>query len=315
MPSYFFKTTTDAHDLITRLFDFVWPTAAAMWNLRWQVTGYLSVVPNATDNQLKARFSEGSDLTPGNLKRACVDHSWDDQKEDFARIILINLISIYESWTAELLDDLNSNNRIMRNALQYPDSSAKDGKGVTWAVSELTKVESSALRTSLYPKFAASNRYSFSKLEALLRCFRYFKEVRNSDMHGGRIVEQRLFDAAASFSTVATPSDLDVSEVPIHFPAIIGEKARLSLRGVTGFAEIILKMLTTLDAEFSRSAAAEAVFIRRWHEAHPKRINFRLKSAKRENQVKRLVERAGFPRPSSPDGLGAWLKAKRLVDY
>ena len=79
MPKYFFTATASAHAQITGLFNFVWPTAAAMWNLRWQVNGYLQVVPDATVEQLRARFTEGADINGANFRRACVEHTWDQQ--------------------------------------------------------------------------------------------------------------------------------------------------------------------------------------------------------------------------------------------
>jgi hypothetical protein len=46
MAHYFFPSTESATDQITELFGFVWPTAAALWNLRWQVKGFLQEVDN-----------------------------------------------------------------------------------------------------------------------------------------------------------------------------------------------------------------------------------------------------------------------------
>jgi len=45
---------------LTEVFDFVWPTATAIWNLRWQVAGYVSASPAATESKLAGRFVAGS---------------------------------------------------------------------------------------------------------------------------------------------------------------------------------------------------------------------------------------------------------------
>jgi hypothetical protein len=50
MAYYFFPATRFAASQITDLFDFVWPTAAALWNLRWQVAGFLKEAPASTPN-------------------------------------------------------------------------------------------------------------------------------------------------------------------------------------------------------------------------------------------------------------------------
>ena len=69
----FFPCTRDAAHRITSLFDFVWPTAAALWNLRWQVQGFLNEVPNATEQELHQRFMSGSRIQWTNLRRACIE--------------------------------------------------------------------------------------------------------------------------------------------------------------------------------------------------------------------------------------------------
>ena len=37
MAHFAFRETNEANSEVTRLFEFVWPTAIALWNLRWQV--------------------------------------------------------------------------------------------------------------------------------------------------------------------------------------------------------------------------------------------------------------------------------------
>jgi hypothetical protein len=37
----FFRSSRAAYQQVAELFDFVWPTAAALWNLRWQVRDLL----------------------------------------------------------------------------------------------------------------------------------------------------------------------------------------------------------------------------------------------------------------------------------
>src|SRR5271167_2227282 len=64
---YVFQAAYDAHRELTELFDFVAPTAIALWNLRWQVQGFLKEVPNATSNDLSNRFAFGSGMRGGEL--------------------------------------------------------------------------------------------------------------------------------------------------------------------------------------------------------------------------------------------------------
>jgi hypothetical protein len=120
MRANFFHTTTSARIQVTALFDFVWPTATAMWNLRWQVQGYLGVVPDATVADLNARFIHTSKIHGANLRRACIDQAWDKQLEFFAHILLTNLFAIYEGWIEATLKVIQRHNTTNIKGLQFP---------------------------------------------------------------------------------------------------------------------------------------------------------------------------------------------------
>jgi hypothetical protein len=98
MARYFFDCSAEAHDDITALFDFVWPTAVAMWNLRWQVQGYVGATGDDSVPSLRNRFSHGSGIDGANLNRACLEVDWDVQQQEFGRTVLVNVIAIYEAW-------------------------------------------------------------------------------------------------------------------------------------------------------------------------------------------------------------------------
>lgn len=96
---FVYKCAQDAHEQITRLSDFVSPTVVAMWNLRWQVNGFLNAYPEASQEDLVARFALGSGVRGNEIRRACVDVTWEKQKARFASILLMNTISIFEEFT------------------------------------------------------------------------------------------------------------------------------------------------------------------------------------------------------------------------
>ncbi|MDR0533921.1 MAG: hypothetical protein LBH01_08200 [Verrucomicrobiales bacterium] len=315
MPSYFFNSTRNAHKSITDLYDFVWPTAAAMWNLRWQVVGYLQIVPHATVKQLDSRFTEGTNITGVNYTRSCIEHTWDQQKEIFAKIILINVIAIYEGWLEEVLTNLDSKIKHLVKALQFPEGSNGNTKtkGIRTGINELTSVESDVLKKNFYSTFCNDRRYALAKLDAILLCYRFFKELRNCDMHGGGIAGQKLVDAYKNFLPIATTSDLGVKEIPKHHQVVLGSKIKVNLRGVVGFSDIILRLITTLDAELSRSKGAEKEFIKSWQQIHSKPITLPNDKKRRKNRIIRMVKKVGYPEPKMPEELEDWLKKMGLV--
>jgi len=315
MPFYFFQATRSAHVQITSLFDFIAPTATAMWNLRWQVSGYLSVLPGATKDQLDARFTEGTDIRGANLQRACIDHSWEEQKDAFGRIVLVNAIAIYEGWIEEILKSLGKNSKSLQIALQSPDPLVGTGSGVSWAISSITASESADLRDLFHPSLSKGKNYALPKLQAMMLCFRFFKELRNCDMHRGGIADYRLVDAFNLFHSVATPSLLGVSEVPCHVVPLLNKPVKISLRGAIGFTAIIFKIIATLDAEFCRSDASKKPFIDKWKMAHKSCRTLPSDRKKRAGTINTMAANAGFPLPTDPNKLGEFLKVLRLTQF
>lgn len=128
----FFKSTRDAGIEFTILFDFIWTTMPALWNLRWQVNGFLGEAPNTPDAELLARFVLGSDVHGTNLRKACAETTWEAQRQLFASIVLTNAFSIYEHWADEILAELKVNN-VKGKGFQF---SAETGlRGLPGAVS------------------------------------------------------------------------------------------------------------------------------------------------------------------------------------
>jgi hypothetical protein len=144
-------------------------------------------------------------------------------------------------------------------------------------------------------------------------CFRYFKEARNSLIHGSGKAEQNLLKAQTAFAKLGT-TDLDVVEVPVYEPLVVGRPVKLQLRGVVGFGDIVLRLICTLDAELSKSKHAEQVFIVRWREAHGKGvISIANDPLRRTARIKRLVREMHLPTPKVSSDLESWLKSERLI--
>lgn len=297
MAPYFFPATRAAASQITELFDFVWPTAAALWNLRWQVGGFLNEVPAATPAQLNDRFVFGSGIHGTNLRKACVKTTWEEQKHHLSAILLTNAFAIYEHWTDEILISLAMTDG-KGERLQRKDSPG--GKiGLQTTVQNLCLPESSTLKTAYYPIYSSSPKHSWSKIANLMACYRFFKELRNAQVHNGGVASKRATDAYAAFAPVSGKAALGMKGDLIHAPVVEGEKVALHLRGLVGFCDILLRIIVTLDAELCRSERAEAVF-----EAAFKPLQKRTLSSnpkRRHMQIVNLCRAAGFPKTSDTE--------------
>lgn len=305
----FFPTSSAVADRLTETFDFVWATATAQWNLRWQVDGFLRANPSASDEDLKSRFALGSGIRGANLRRSCIESSWASQQEMFARVLLIEFCALYEAWIDGTLDALRQNSTHAKN-LQFPSTA---GRGVSAALSALQSIVSPELEHCIYPVLLTNRKNSVGKLENLLSCYRYFKECRNAIIHHGGEATQKTVDAYASFSS-ETPASLGVAEVPQHVPVrSLGDPVSLSLRGVVGFGEVVLKLVTTLDAELSKTNGAEHVLVQEWTPRHGRNYNLPADASAQVTRIVKLVRKLGLETPQDPARLLPMLRRLGLV--
>jgi hypothetical protein len=303
---YIFRCAYDAHREITRIFDFVQPTIVALWNLRWQVQGFLAQVPDATSSDLANRFALGSGMRGGELKRACAETPWDRQKADFAEFILVTLIAAFEEYTARMaeLAAPTSRQRAVSKRLQYPLNAGQS------AFSALI-VPSAALGGVFTLGILANKRCVPQALNNLLICYRFFKEMRNMLAHNGGIADQQCLKSYAAFQTVATTSALGLPEVPRHHAVTLNDPIKLELRGVIGLSDVILRIISTYDAELAASALAEHEVLRRLSPVQKK--DQLIKAAHRDKRILRMVHNSGLPAANVTAQFVGFLKHNGII--
>lgn len=252
---FVYKCAQDAHEQITRLSDFVSPTVVAMWNLRWQVNGFLDAYPRASQEDLVARFALGSGVRGNEIRRACVDITWEKQKARFASILLMNTISIFEEFTdriASLAQSGLAKDKASRD-LQFPTVHTRKGYQRAYTAFGPPVPELSGVFVSNAGK---GPWYSGTHVQNLLLCFRFFKEIRNAAAHNGGRANAAVLSAYQDFAPIATVSQLGVKEVPTHNVPILDQIIEPDLRGVNSFSNITLRLIATYDRDLSDRAAA-----------------------------------------------------------
>jgi hypothetical protein len=308
---YFFNSSKLFAAQITDLFDFIWPTLTAMWNLRWQVSGYLNTRKEAiTKEELVAKFinQEHKHVRP-NLYRSCIEFSWDRQTEDLSKTILINLFAYYESWVENILSELRLNTKTNQKKMQFPSTNASDG--ILSIHSAATTPASTTLTNSFYNVYKRSKKYSFPKINNLLITYRYFKECRNSLVHLGGRVDQKLCDASIAYDALST-TDIAMTVKPEYSVFAINDKVTLNIKGIAGLTDILLRIVTSIDAEFLQGKAAEDVFLNRIKSTvgpKPKNIDF----FKKEKEIRSIVQRSAFAKPNALDGIETFFKLKGIL--
>ena len=306
----FFQQSKLLEAQITDFFDDVWPTVTAWKTLRWQVKGYYDSYNGDSDysvQQLSSKFVEPSDKTNHpNLYRKCIEETWADQEHRIAINLLVNLFACYEGWLEEILKALGSNSE---RSFQKLDKFQN-------ALNGLQGGGNPAIINAFYDVYKGVNkRYNFSHLYNYFTAYWFFKELRNCFIHAGGVTSSRVVEAWAKYNLLSK-DDLDLKEAPEAFPPRIGDPLKISLRGVVGFSQIILNIVSTLDVEFIKSKNADGVFVatikKLPHDNFP--IMTSASQTKRDKQVSSVCTKAFYNPPKiSGDDLYLFLKANNIV--
>ena len=264
-----------------------------------------------TKEELNARFCNNEKINRPNLYRSCVEFSWEKQKEDFAKIILINLFAFHESWIENILNELDKSAHSRIKGMQFPSMPTK--QGVFDILKDLLSSRSHELTDAFYSIYSSNKKFSLDKLNNLLICYRYFKECRNCFMHAGGLVSKHLTEASQLYASL-TANDLNTNVKPEATIFSLNDKVDLKLEGVVGFADIILQIITTIDAELIQSIDSEKVFINRVNEFignKPQTIDINPKV--KAKKIKSIVQQSGFAMPANMDALERLMRKEGVV--
>lgn len=317
MSAFALRETNDAIEEITKLFHFVWPAALGLWNLRLLVEGYEKITENPKKIDINARLATGSGIFGCDLIGMCKDYTWENQKEVFAEILLTNLFSIYDGWAESIADGMNSNSSgIKINAKDFYRIDENLNAKINNVIKNInTDNYDNGLKLFLMPTFRQNKKYSFSKIDNLIMCYLFFKESRNSIIHRNGIADKKLMDAYDRFLNCATPSDLGVKEVPEYIKPVLGDKVSLSLRGVVGFSEIIIRIIITVDAEISASGLAKRAICKKLKNSVGGGVStISGDGAKAYRKICGIFRKADLPKPKNHiDQLREWMIENNLV--
>jgi len=311
----FYTVTRNALQRVTETYDFAWPVTAALWNLRWQVHGYLAAVPDASEEQLRARFTHptGSGSNFGNF-HGFAKQTAEQQQAQVAGMLLMNLTSLYEEWCKAILLSATGSESFAdkyEKGLQFPTNATK---GIRPTMARALQKPSAVAARAFSTALKKDRRYSLSHIDELLACFRYFKEIRNVIAHGGAQSAKRLTDAAAAYSVVLSGRGIGMPHAPAA--AVPSSTSPLQLRPVVGFGEVLLRIMVTVDAELAGAEGAEPELVTVWEAKFDKgRKMLPGDVSKRKLRILNNFKHAGLPDPIVTDELVNFLKAHGLVAF
>lgn len=315
---YFFSCTDDAVDRMTELFDFVWPAVSAFVFARSKACRYSTVTGNERQLALAAYFNSPQNireeyrsingLKRANLDKAFIQTDWPVQEQVFARLVLVNVFAIYEGWLEDLVDEFYTRPEDQRpwkkkfiTASQFHFATSKHNDW-TWAMNELHAKRSAALEACFGISLRGKRLYSSLKALNLLRCYRYFKELRNSIMHHNGKAGQTLIAATNDYNSFIAQTNNALgtnTAAPMGTKNAItlGSEIDLSLFGVVGFNDIVLRLMCTLDTEAGLTTFGENAIVRFLRS----RVNHRSISGNIKSTARRMANEYGLVGLKEPE--------------
>lgn len=306
-----YPSTVHFFEKFTSLNDLAQVAAASVWTMRWQVKGFFaesgyyedrSKRPSQAD--LRGRFLAGSGLTRTNFKSLVDGHSWSEQTRVLSEMTLLSIVSLFEGWV-EAFGEEASLNKADRDRLQWPshqqwprvDTRGRAKGGVDVVIGASSQRISPLMQRNFYPTFMANRDVRPAELDALMVCYRYWKEIRNTLVHAGGVVGNRQVEAQERLAALSV-SDVGMSRIPQIAAFSAGDRIDIDLSVVLNAAEILHKVVATLDAELSATDAAEEVMLRRWCDARRAyRRDPPFSGKRRHDHIKDRLKSVNFPAP------------------
>lgn len=320
-PAFFFQATQSVDTRLGDTFGFVWASYAGLRELWWQVRGFKGQFPNLQTSEVRGKFLSGLPLPGGvDLDRICLKTDWPAHEEEFAKWILFEACTLYESWAEKVCGDIFPASSADRNAkqLQFPSGVGKGGKqtGYVVAVQEANRTISPLMATEFLPTLKKSKLNKWKVVEEHLIAYRFFKECRNAFIHSDGLVTQSVLDTQAKLLAVqgVTPNPFR------HLFALptltLGKRIALNTRDCTLFATVVRKLICTFDAALSVAKASETLLQQRLESIKAGNvawINLPGDPARRAQRVHRMLAAARIPEPVSLPNVMAWMQAKKII--
>lgn len=269
MKNCLFDESNNAFENMTNTFSCFNAMIVSLKRTRKEICHWLILNSSVSNKDIDTLLDFDGEIHGVDYYKAFINKSWDDQKNEIVWLLLNTIVSTFEDWAFSIVYNhfpiLNADGSINENAtrnrvdnLQKPDQFSNEIHQMTSSLSAFTS-------TYVYPKMSTLKRRKFVKLSNFLYCFQVFKKMRNSYMHRGKKVSQDLIDAVNNYnSNVTSASDLEVRYLPIFGPFSIGDVIIPDYKKVAFLNEIIIKVVVSIDAELSKTSAAEDVLVNRF---------------------------------------------------
>jgi hypothetical protein len=316
-PSFFFPSSQSVNARLGEMFGFTWSSYAGLRELWWQVRGFKAQFPQTTVDDLKAKFLGGIPLPGGiDLDKVCLQTPWDAHEAEFAKQIVFEACTLYESWAERVCTDIfpaATRGKHAKN-LQFPTGSG--GLEYTKAVAAANAHVSPLIAAELFPVLKQRPHNCWSTIDEHLHVYRYFKGCRNALIHSDGIVSQDLLAAKAKILALQAQSPGLFRHPFALGNAQPGERIIVPIRDAILLTAVVRRLITTFDAALCVAAACEPLMrarVKAVVASSGKWQAFPVEARKRDARALRLLSAARIPAPRHIGAFIAWMQAERLV--
>lgn len=313
----FFDFTREFSNRVGDITSFVWASYCGLWHIHKSGNALASLSSNPEWKKIEDYLVDGVPDRGGIDLHHITSKPWSEHQVAYSEFILTQGAILYEEWCGSLARVTTTpGKKVKAETFQFP-SGATSQKYTNWHALDMSPpgimVESSFLKNEVQPGLVALYASNIANIDALLRWYRFFKELRNSMIHHGGAVRPENIAAYTSAATMSLKTTGMKRDFTGSAP-VLGTKIQLSLSDAVLLLGIIQRLAYAFDAKYCHTQLAETTLRNRLKEAlvtiYPP---IEAKAARKTTWIKNFLSHSGGITPKSLVASEQWLKNSGLV--
>jgi len=312
----FFIETQNINEQMGEFLNFTWASYAGLREMWWQVKGFKHCFPNINNKILKEKFLTGLDIPGGiDLEAVCLSQEWDEHVHHFSKSLIFEACTMYEAWAEKICEYVLPGDEKARKSLQFPTTNGING--YMRVISKVNMNASDFIKNNFFGTVSTNKMNRWGRINDFLIMYRYFKEIRNSFIHGSGNVNQEIIDCYSEVNSILNLRG-QLTKFPINLSQpILDSKIEISIRDSVIFYSYIKYIIITFDAALCISKSSEDYMCHRIgkyissNKQHAYHIPH--STTKKERVVKKILSGSFFPFGSNLDAVVDWLVQRNLV--
>ena len=245
---------TDVGDMTS----FIWASYAGLWSIYKSGTELAGLSSTPEWKKIADHLTAGIPDQGGIDLKVITGRPWAEHQGTYTNFILTQGAILYEEWTGRLAEmTLTTGKKVKAETYQFPAGSTS-GNYINWSALDASGAiaKSSFLLSEVQPKLITSHSTNISSLDALLKWYRYFKELRNAIAHHGGIASQRTLDSYNAAS-VTKLSAAGMNRDLISGAPILDKKVSIPLADAVLFLGLIQRLAFAFDTKYCTTIHGE----------------------------------------------------------